>query len=256
MNLQQTIKSVLTATALLACSTVASASTITAVDLFTKDQFVQDIVLGGPEQFSSVQDSSILGGERDVLVEVLSQTQSFAGARVIVSGGTLSFSNDANAGAKANVQWDGLDNSSTLNYGLGGVSGVDLTAGGNNSFVWELKSADLNFFFEITAYTDASNWAKLSISNPFTTYAMLPLFFSDFQTAPLPGFITRTTSGTGIDFTKLRALEVVLNTTGKVDVDLSIGAIKTGQVPEPTTLSLFGISLLAMGLSFKRSKRV
>lgn len=161
------------APALLAASMSASAGWI---DLFTTAQIVSDNQNGGTGNSSSVTDasipSSILGTERDVLVNAISgATDTVANgvcdvgelcSVVSIGGGLLNFSNTSPVVGEALVQWDGVDGNMTLNpTGLA----TDLTQGGTvSAFQYTVNDSDANWAFGLNVYSSATQWTKVILA--------------------------------------------------------------------------------------------
>ena len=261
------------------------------IDLFTTQQLlVKDYVDGGwnatdsiYSQVGSLADATILGGYRDLVVSNLSGgVDKVAGSSINVTGGQLYFSTDTSATGQGQIQWDGDDSGSgvfDINYT--GLGGIDLTMGGALS-AFELTTifSDQGWVFEVTMYTDASNWTTVSLDassvGPGGTYgsphvSYIP--FSAFTTPALcgtygaaPGVNAITCGGTGADATKLGALVATLNVGDPlapdgtksapqdrtIAVDLQLDSVRT--VPEPGVLALMGMGLMAAGFASRRRK--
>ncbi|MEH6873413.1 MAG: PEP-CTERM sorting domain-containing protein [Candidatus Competibacter sp.] len=216
--------------------------------------------------------TSILGGYRDLVVDlVASNLLGTPAATLEVGGGGLSFSTSSGDTGIGKVQWDGNDNSGTLNTtGLrnNGV-GVDLInqtgcpAEGCNAFVATVVIADQGFQYQIGLYTDALNYSILTSNTLFevTAPTSADYFFEWFTRssgayfdAGLPFTITR--FGSGPTLTNIGAIEFVVNSDGGTTaVDLALTAIEKGRIPEPNVLALMGIGLLGAGLTGRRKTR-
>jgi len=244
----------LAASALLAVSSVANAGTI---DLFTTDQAeLVDNTVNGAGVGSSVTTlgTDIVGGERDLFVELLSNGGvPTRDATLGVAGGVLDFSVDSLAAGTAVVQWDGADNSSTLD--ILGLGGVDFTEGGTlNAFALDVLFADAGFNFIIDVYTDATHFTSASLlSFAVTTPSTRNLFFSDFGdcglSAPGLGIQLISCGADGAaDFSNVGALQVRIDPLGlSTAIDLTLDNVTT--VPEPSVLALMGAGLLAGGFA-------
>lgn len=258
------------------------------IDLFSTDQLVaKDFTNGGVNAASSnynqagaVADTTILGGFRDLSVSTLAGGSAIKGSSINVLGGALTFSTDTLVTGTAEVQWDGNDSAIGVNpiYDVNptGLGAFDLTLGGTvNSFQLITNFSDLGWVFEITMYTDAANWTKVSLDSSAVgspTASTIP--FSAFDIFALcgtygaaPGVNAITCGGAGADPTNLGALVATLNTgdplapdgTGSspqlrtAAVDLELDSVTT--VPEPGVLGLMGIGLLGVALSGRARRK-
>ncbi len=237
------------------------------VDLFSTSQaLIVDSTTGDGGLGSTVGagDPTILGGNRDIFVELLTQSPAnpFGNAQIGVAGGALSFSVGSLATGSATVQWDGaLNGDETLD--TSGLGGIDLTEGGSaNSFRIDTLFSDQGFAFEIQAYTDADTWTIINFSSSLVTIPTTSFIpFAAFTNValcgavnPAPG-VNSITCGSGntspVDFSSLGALALVVDPLGgTIAVDLTIDSVTT--VPEPGSVALVGAALLGLFATKRR----
>jgi len=284
------LKSAVVMTALVGSMNANAAGTI---DLFTAPTgttTVQDSALGPGSDFfgnplttfleSNDADApgSILGGFRDMEVAFISKTStasSTAAISMTVDSGVLSIDTDTGVIGKGTLQWDGDDGLASLDTttGLGGIDFLTLGDG----FNFEIISADLTFDFSIGLYDGSGNSVVFDLaantgahdgniafsffSNAFSDgvcgAGIVPGFLDDGFDAPNGDHINSVSCGGtpgAFNIQDINAMEVVFNTNGGVvDVDLSIGAITA--VPEPSSLALIGLGLMATGFASKRKSK-
>ncbi len=158
----------------------------------------------GTSASSSVSGSGILGGERDLQVNLTGGVIAGNTVSATVSSGFFSYSQDATIAGNSVLQWDGTDGSAALN--ATGLGGVDLTAGGTqDAFLLSIFFDDLPVNVVITVYTDAGNASALTLSLPGL------LFASTNFALPYSSFVT--TLGTGANFANVGAITLSLGST-------------------------------------------
>jgi len=196
-------------------------------------------------------------------------------------------------GSELTLQWDGDDSGSieTLNYtGLGGENLIfqeGCPPEGCTDFVFEVFSTDHDFSFSVGVYTDAMNWSV------WTLEATEPAGLRNIPIAAFAatGFcgLDQSNDGGALDedvisvecyynggtnmfqaanVINVGALELVLNTgvldasgnvidgTRTARVDLSLGGVtKERSIPEPATIALLGLGLVAGGFARRRKTK-
>ena len=212
----------------------------------------QTLVQPGPGTVDSFKDdASILGGERDMRLVVISGT---SGGRFSANGDVpdaLALSMNSGSTGQSRIQWDGDDTAWGPPVDYDGLGVVDLTEGGANAGIEVLISGDDKIIpggLELTAYFgDASNWARWNVNLPGP--AFMP------QVVQL-SFLSLSSSAGIVDFTTVGAITLFLNVASQADADVTIDYIQTytppSTVPEPGTMLLFGSGLV--GVYFVRKR--
>lgn len=232
------------------------------VDLFTTDQaYLVDKTLADGGLSSSVSGANILGGERDLYVELFqSNDPANRNASIGVSASWLNFSVDALANGTGWVQWDGADNSIALDpIGLGGV---DLTDGGVlTHFKVDTIFSDQGYEFWVEAYSSATAWSRIkllshAVALPTTSFIPFAGFFAcGLGPGVIPDVLgVECGAGGPVDLTHLGALQVKIDPNGgTTSVDLSLDNVTT--VPEPGVLGLLGIGLVGLAAVSRRNRK-
>lgn len=119
---------------------------------------------------------------------------------------------------------------------------MDLLQSGN-AFLLDVLEADLGFSFSIGVWSNggANSFVKEFNGSGTLVPITRSFAFSEF---------------TGVDFTSVSAIEVIINTkglAGKTSIDFTIDAIK---VPEPATMAMFGLGLMGLGYTRRRKAKI
>ncbi len=237
----------------------------TVVDLFSTSQAdLTDTTVGGGglmSQVGGVGDTTILGGYRDLSVELQSVLiPGAAGAATIgASGGVLNFSTSSISTGTGIVRWDGANTGAAID--TNGLGGINLGNVFTDSFEVTTVFSDAGFTFVIEAYNSASQWSSVSIlsnSHPFSlpgsvSYIPMLAFLDCANAFPVPGVTVSCGAGGPVDFSALGALQVVIDPLGaSTSIDLTLNQVRV--VPEPGALALASLALLGAAVGTRRRK--
>jgi len=189
------------------------------IDDFSTNQSALTLTFppAGTSASSSVSGAGILGGERDLQINLTAGVIAGNTETAVVSSGFFSYSQDATIAGNGVLQWDGTDGAPGLN--ATGLGGIDLTVGGTqDAFLMNVFFDDLPVNVVITVYTDAGNASALSFSLP-------GLLFSSTNFA-LPYSSFATTLGTGANFANVGAITLSVGSTTTAP-DLVIDFLQT-----------------------------
>ena len=189
------------------------------IDGFTTEQVVQAFPPLPSSQPSQLADANVLGGERDIWVELTQSNNPVSSVALASSNGHLYLASGPGTTGNAKVVWDGVDSTAQL-VNPTGLGGIDLTqADGNTMTGIALTSGADHPNAKITMriYTDANNWSEFttlvpeSVGGAATGQAVFN--FDDVPTA---------TSGQGADFTNVGALELTFEGVTAVDGQVAL----------------------------------
>src|SRR5687768_15161337 len=185
--------------------------------------------------------ASILGGERDLLVDVVG-TAELTSATGTIGGGVFDFgSQDA---VLASLQWDGVDADQLLpTRALVNAQGltVDLTGGGMNgqlvlSFT-NLDAGEESDTLPVSITLTGPAGATASFSGT------IPEGIAPFDYV-IP-FASMSTAG-GFSFGNVTSIGLTLNGgTTRPDADFGLDSFTAAPIPEPAALSLLGVAAFA-----------
>ena len=195
--------------AVLLCLSLTSAAVLAqavVIDSFATSQSALTLTFppAGTSASSSVSGAGILGGERDVQLNLTAGIIAGNTASATVSSGFYSYSQDATIAANSVLQWDGTDGSATLNPT--GLGGVDLTAGGTQDALQvSVFFDDLPVNVTIDVFTDAGNASTATIAMPGLIFSA-----SNFV-VPYSAFST--SLGAGATFSNVGAIRIAMGST-------------------------------------------
>ncbi|MGI9470757.1 MAG: DUF11 domain-containing protein, partial [Rubripirellula sp.] len=208
---------------------------VTPIDTFNQTtQLVNDLTTGTPVS-SSVSAPEVIGGERDIYVSLTSDTGAInlnANDTAIGLGGLLSFGSQGNGAGERRVSWDGIDGDAAniLDTGLGEV---DLTDGSDALGLQLQIGADLpggqvlvRLYSDDGVGSTANRFSTATLDIPQTGGSV-----SQKEFIPFSSFSP--TSGGGVDFTQVGAIELEIvtgtaNVDGQADIVGTVG--ETNQV--------------------------
>lgn len=222
--------------------------------------------------------SSIIGGYRNLGI-TQNAGDAFQYAKATVFNGTLSVANDPTVKSTTVVTWNGNNavNAAGSNVTTTGLGGIDLTAGNASFFQALVKYADLGFNYHIKVWDMDGDWSVLSAGVQFAVPEgntdVAKYLFSWFNLAdgtycdgvasppacadPLTQLdfsILKSSAGAVIDFTKVGALQLVLDNPTVTSVDFQLGSVET--VPEPGALALAGLGLVGVAAVGARRRKI
>ena len=188
------------------------------IDGFTSTQIVTASPPLPSSDPSSLLDTAVMGGERDMFVELTEGTNPLWRVALVSGGGTLQLASDSSVTGSATITWDGADgDAQSLNpIGLGGVdltrhegntmTGISLTVGADH------PEAQV----KLKVYTDAQHWTEYATMVPATTGGeatrQVNFRFGD----PLAS-----RAGQGADFSHVGAIELTFEGVSAVDGQVS-----------------------------------
>jgi len=199
----------------------------------------------------------ILGGQRDVLVDVKGTPQPVSASGVIGEG--VFIFNSSEPATTVTLQYDGTGTiaggddvngpPAALTMNPGGLPDpTDITVNGQKMFRLSFLSTDagpLQSSFEATIRVSARAGGEAEFIGQVMESTSPSSFLAEFQDfIPTGGFDLNTSFG------DVDSIEIVLNSSELTGVDFRLTAIET--VPEPAS---WGLALLGFSLIFRRGTR-
>jgi hypothetical protein len=205
-------------------TTLALAAAIEVDHFNSGDPILLTATNGQNEGFSAGAGNTAIGGERDL---ILSRASGTASASFDIISHYLRFTTGpGNSTAQLQIQYDGPDNSITLNpLGLGGV---DFDDGVNTGFHIEVVFNQTPVNLTIQVYTDATHWSQNTLTIPAGINAgnRVDFFmrFTQFNTTP-PG------AAGPVNFNSVGAIVLVM-TTSSPNADFRLDYVEVSNKEE------------------------
>ncbi|HMO87480.1 MAG TPA: SdrD B-like domain-containing protein, partial [Lacipirellulaceae bacterium] len=189
---------------------------------------------------SVVLDSTVLGGERDFLVEITAGTDPYSSVSLISAGGLLRLSSSAIVTGNAKIVWDGIDGSaSSINYT--GLGGLDFTRDSGNTMTGIRLSVGAdhpNSVVKLRIYSDATRWSEFTTTVPASVGGAIDKqVVFDFSSPS-------STGGGGADFASVGAIELTFVGVSALDAQVSVAEL-VGLTTK--TANFTAISQLSLG---------
>lgn len=170
-------------------------------------------------QNSTQADSGVIGGERDMYVELIQGTDPFSSVSLISAGGMLRLASDTMVTGNAKIIWDGVDgNALAINHT--GLGGIDLTEFNGNTMTGIALTSGADHpdaKIKLRIYTDANNWSEYTTTVPESpggaATGQAVFRFDDVPTAK---------GGAGANFSNVGALELTFEGVSAVDGQVSL----------------------------------
>lgn len=188
------------------------------IDGFLSDQFVEAAPPMPASDGSAVIDPAVVGGQRDMFVEITAGNDKYSRVSLASGGGLLRLGSDSTVTGNAKLVWDGIDSSPTaINYtGLGGLN-LSTDAGNTMTGIALTVGADhQDSAVSIRVYTDANNWSEFRSVVPETNggAATSSLVFNYNDATSARG-------GAGVDWANVGAVELTFEGVTAVDGQVS-----------------------------------
>ena len=243
-NLSQMVSPLITYSADAVAGTI-----VTAIDTFNQTtQQVTDTTNDGVPVTASVSAPEVIGGERDLFVNLTSSTGSIqlsVNDTTLGLPGLLVFGSSGQGDGQRRVSWDGFDNDATV-IDDRGLNSIDVTNGGSALGLQLQVGADLagsqavvRLYSDDGVFGSATRYSTATLAIPQTGGNVSQKEFLAFSSFTA-------TSGSGADLTKVGAIELEITGTANIDGQADI----VGTVGQTTTTQNFAnFSQADLGLS-------
>ncbi len=196
----------------------ASAQNMVVIDDFTAAQATISLTspAGDGTSTSSSVAGGMVGGERDLIISLVSAGLAGNGVSAFVGSTLFNYSQDPSVVASGAIQWDGADGSDMLDPS--GLGGVDLTNTGlQDAIQIDVFFDDTPIDLDLEIFTDAGNSSTVALSVPGLIF--VPTSYI------VPYSALATNLGVGADLTDVGA--VTLSFSSLAAPDLILSQVKT-----------------------------
>jgi uncharacterized repeat protein (TIGR01451 family) len=190
-----------------------------AIDDFNSHQMAGAAPPLPSSQNSTQDDPGVMGGERDMFVELTSGTDIYSSVSIISGGGLLRLASDTTVSGNAKIVWDGNDGSATsLNpIGLGGLDLTEYQGNTLTGITLRVGADHPNCVVKLRVYTDANHWTEYTATVPESAGGaatkLLTFSFDDIAT---------NRAGGGVEFSNVGAVELTFEGVSAVDGQVSL----------------------------------
>jgi uncharacterized repeat protein (TIGR01451 family) len=189
------------------------------IDGFDSTQVVEAAPPRPSSQPSSLLDPNVVGGERDMFVELTDGDDLFSSVSLITAGGYLRLASGSMVTGNAKIVWDGQDGDATT-VNPTGLGGLDFTSFNGNTMTGLMLSVGAdhpNCVVKLKVYTNAGKWSEFTATVPQTQGgAATKVFTFNFDGTPT------TSAGGGVDFSSVGAIELTFVGVSAVDAQVSV----------------------------------
>ena len=189
------------------------------IDGFNSFQMVEASPPPVSNDAGTLADASVMGGERDVYVELTQSTNPISSVTLATTGGNLYVASGPGATGNVKIVWDGTDGNAQ-NVNPIGLGGLDLTRDNGNTMtgIALTSGADHpNAKIMLRVYSDANNWSEYTTLVPESVggeaIGQATFNFDDVPTAK---------AGQGANFANVGALELTFEGVTAVDAQVSL----------------------------------